>query len=66
MAVICVAALQALRRKQRYMKQLRQVDGTLSTVEFQRASLENAVTNTEVYRVMGDAAKALKNAHQKV
>ena len=62
--MICAAALQALRRKQRYMKQLHQVDGTLSTVEFQRAALENATTNTEVFRVMGDAAKALNNAHQ--
>ena len=62
--MLCLAALQALRRKQRYVKQLQQVDGTLSTVEFQRAALENATTNTEVFRVMGDAAKALKNAHQ--
>jgi len=46
------------------MKQLQQVDGTLSTVEFQRAALENATTNTEVFRVMGDASKALKSAHQ--
>jgi len=46
------------------MKQLQQVDGTLSTVEFQRSALENATTNTEVFRVMDDAAKALKNAHQ--
>ena len=62
--MMCTAALQALRRKRRYVKQLQQVDGTLSTVEFQRSALENATTNTEVFRVMGDAAKALKNAHQ--
>jgi len=48
------------------MKQLQQVDGTLSTVEFQRSALENATTNTEVFRVMDDAAKALKNAHQNI
>lgn len=58
------AALQALKRKKRYEKQLQQIDGTLSTIEFQREALENASTNTEVLRVMGDAAKALKSAHK--
>lgn len=58
------AALQALKRKKRYEKQLQQIDGTLSTIEFQRDALENASTNTEVLRVMGDAAKALKSAHK--
>lgn len=58
-----VAAIQALKRKKRYEKQLQQIDGTLSTIEFQREALENASTNTEVLRVMGDAAKALKSAH---
>ena len=57
-------ALQALKRKKRYEKQLQQIDGTLSTIEFQREALENASTNTEVLRVMGDAAKALKGAHK--
>lgn len=58
------AALQALKRKKRCEKQLQQIDGTLSTIEFQREALENASTNTEVLRVMGDAAKALKTAHK--
>ena len=56
-------ALQALKRKKRYEKQLTQIDGTLSTIEFQREALENASTNTEVLKVMGSAAKALKSAH---
>jgi charged multivesicular body protein 4 len=56
--------LQALKRKKRYEKQLQQIDGTLSTIEFQREALENASTNTEVLNVMGNAAKALRNAHQ--
>jgi len=56
-------ALQALKRKKRYEKQLQQIDGTLSTIEFQREALENASTNTEVLKVMGVAAKALKGAH---
>lgn len=58
------AALQALKRKKRYETQLRQIDGTLTTIEFQREALENANTNTEVLKIMGYAAKALKNAHE--
>ncbi|CAN0164869.1 unnamed protein product [Lampetra planeri] len=57
-------ALAALKRKKRYEKQLAQIDGTLSTIEFQREALENANTNTEVLKTMGFAAKAMKNAHQ--
>jgi len=57
-------ALQALKKKKRFEKQLQQIDGTLSTIEFQREALENANTNTEVLKVMGTAAKALKSAHQ--
>lgn len=57
-------ALQALKRKKRYEKQLLQIDGTLSTIEFQREALENATTNTEVLGVMGQAAKALQGAHK--
>uniref|UniRef100_G3RXG1 Charged multivesicular body protein 4B pseudogene 1 n=2 Tax=Gorilla gorilla gorilla TaxID=9595 RepID=G3RXG1_GORGO len=56
-------ALQALKRKKRYEKQLAQIDGTLSTIEFQQQALENANTNTEVLRNMGSAAKAKKAAH---
>uniref|UniRef100_UPI00358E0B92 charged multivesicular body protein 4b-like n=1 Tax=Myxine glutinosa TaxID=7769 RepID=UPI00358E0B92 len=58
------AALQALKRKKMYEKQLAQIDGTLSTIEFQREALENANTNTEVLKSMGVAAKAMKSAHQ--
>ncbi|KAK7114869.1 charged multivesicular body protein 4b-like [Littorina saxatilis] len=57
------SALQALKRKKRFEKQLQQIDGTLSTIEFQREALENASTNTEVLKVMGVAAKALKETH---
>lgn len=65
-ATVCpllAAALQALKRKKRYEKQLAQIDGTLSTIEFQREALENANTNTEVLKNMGFAAKAMKAAH---
>ncbi|KAG9339702.1 hypothetical protein JZ751_023348 [Albula glossodonta] len=57
------AALQALKRKKRFQKQLDQIDGTLSTIEFQREALENANTNTEVLKNMGFAAEAMKHAH---
>ena len=36
------AALQALKRKKRYEKQLQQIDGTLSTIEMQREALGNS------------------------
>lgn len=60
------AALQALKRKKRFEQQLTQIDGTLSTIEFQREALENANTNTEVLKNMGFAAKAIKGVHQKI
>ncbi|XP_006012406.1 charged multivesicular body protein 4b [Latimeria chalumnae] len=58
------AALQALKRKKRYEQQLNQIDGTLSTIEFQREALENATTNTEVLKTMSEAANAMKVAHE--
>ncbi|CAL4118748.1 unnamed protein product [Meganyctiphanes norvegica] len=56
------AALQALKRKKRYEAQLRQIDGTLSTIELQRENLESANTNTHVLQSMGEAARALKQS----
>jgi len=56
-------SLQALKRKKRLEKQLEQIDGTLTTIEYQREALENANTNTEVLKIMGIAAQALKGAH---
>ena len=57
-------ALQALKRKKRYEQQLNEIDGTLTTIEQQRNVLENANTNTEVLKTMGEASKALKSAHK--
>lgn len=57
-------AMQALKRKKRYEKQLQQIDGTLSTIEMQREALESANTNTTVLQTMKNAADALKSAHQ--
>ncbi|XP_018327999.1 charged multivesicular body protein 4c [Agrilus planipennis] len=58
------AAIQALKRKKRYEKQLLQIDGTLSTIEMQREALEGANTNTAVLTTMKQAADALKEAHK--
>ncbi|KAM9839218.1 charged multivesicular body protein 4c [Aulostomus maculatus] len=58
------AALQALKRKKRLEQQLTQIDGTLSTIEFQREALENSNTNTEVLKNMSMAAKAMKKVHE--
>ncbi|KAF5291324.1 hypothetical protein FQA39_LY03475 [Lamprigera yunnana] len=58
------AAIQALKRKKRYAKQLEQIDGTLSTIEMQREALEGANTNTSVLDAMKEAADALKLAHK--
>ena len=52
-----------MKRKKRYEQQLSQIDGTLTTLEYQREALENAQTNTEVLKTMGLAANAFKKAH---
>uniref|UniRef100_A0A2K6KYY3 Charged multivesicular body protein 4B pseudogene 1 n=1 Tax=Rhinopithecus bieti TaxID=61621 RepID=A0A2K6KYY3_RHIBE len=57
------AALQAPKHKMRSEKQLAQISGTLSTIEFQWQALENANTNNEVLKNMGCAANAMKTAH---
>ena len=59
-------ALQALKRKKRYEMKLTQIDGTLTTLEYQREVLENASTNNEVLKVMGNAAKAFKGVNQEM
>ncbi|VDM42811.1 unnamed protein product [Toxocara canis] len=56
-------ALHALKRKRQLEKQLQQIDGILTTIEFQREALENASSNAQILQVMGSAAKALKTAH---
>ncbi len=56
-------ALAALKRKKKYEEQLRQIDGTLTTLEHQRMMLEGASTNTAVLKNMGEASRAMKRAH---
>uniref|UniRef100_A0A8C0WB73 Charged multivesicular body protein 4b n=1 Tax=Castor canadensis TaxID=51338 RepID=A0A8C0WB73_CASCN len=57
------AALRALKPRRAMGKQLAQIDGTLSTTEFQREALEDANTNTQGLENMGSAARAMKAAH---
>jgi charged multivesicular body protein 4 len=57
-------ALNALKRKKKHENTLRQIDGTLTTLELQRESLQNASSNMEVLRVMRQAAGALKKSNQ--
>ena len=54
---------QALKRKKVYSAKLQQIDGTLTTLELQRDALDSAGSNAEVFKTMGEAAKALKKAH---
>ena len=56
-------ALQALKRKKNHEKKLQQIDGTLTTLEYQRDALDSATSNAAVFKTMGEAAKALKKAH---
>lgn len=56
-------ALAALRKKKQLESQLEKIDGTLTTIEFQKEALENANTNAEVMKVMSFASKAMKAAH---
>lgn len=50
-------------RKKRYEQQLTQIDGTLTTIEYQREALESASTNTAVLQAMQFSSQALKQAH---
>ena len=53
------AALAALKRKKRFETQLRQIDGTFSTIEMQREALESEANNTTLLLMHG----AMKKAH---
>eukprot|EP00794_Sanderia_malayensis_P005598 gene5598-6287_t len=55
-------ALQALKRKKKLHKQLNQLDGALTTLEYQVEALESANTNSEIVTSMKFAADALKKA----
>jgi len=56
-------AIQALKRKKALEKQLAQIDGTLTSVEFQLDALRNAQANQQVLHTMRNASLALKREH---
>lgn len=58
------AAIQALKRKKRFERQLQQLDGALTAVEMQREALEEANTNLAIYSSMKSAAVVLKEAQK--
>jgi predicted O-methyltransferase YrrM len=59
-----IAALMALKRKKRLESMLRQLDGTLTTVEMQRETLEQAKDNVAVLQAMKSAAASLQYAQK--
>jgi len=59
-------ALNALKRKKRLEKSLQQIDGTLTTLEYQREALQNAATNSQAFTALQGATNALKNVHKEL
>uniref|UniRef100_A0A914I8F9 Charged multivesicular body protein 4b n=1 Tax=Globodera rostochiensis TaxID=31243 RepID=A0A914I8F9_GLORO len=59
-------ALQALKRKKGYEKQLEHIAGVLNTIHHQKSALENASMNSDVLSVVADSTKALKKAHNEM
>ncbi len=55
-----------MKRKKRFETQLNQIDGTLTTLEYQREALEKANTNTEVMKVMKMVAEVTKSAYGEI
>jgi len=59
-------ALNALKRKKRLEKSLQQIDGTLTTLEYQREALQNASMNGQAFTALQGATNALKNVHKEL
>jgi len=59
-------ALNALKRKKRLEKTLQQIDGTLTTLEYQREALQNASMNGQAFTALKSATSALKNVHKEL
>lgn len=59
-------ALNALKRKKRLEKTLQQIDGTLTTLEYQREALQNAAMNGQAFQALQSATSALKNVHKEL
>jgi len=59
-------ALNALKRKKRLEKTLQQIDGTLTTLEYQREALQNASMNGQAFQALQSATSALKIVHKEL
>ena len=59
-------ALRALKSKRNFEKQLQQIDGSLSTIEYQRETLESANANVEIFNVLRVAGQALEGLHKQL
>jgi len=59
-------ALNALKRKKRLEKTLQQIDGTLTTLEYQREALQNAAMNGQAFSALQSATSALRNVHKEL
>ncbi|UJR24510.1 hypothetical protein I4U23_005885 [Adineta vaga] len=59
-------AINALKRKKRLEKTLQQIDGTLTTLEYQREALQNAAMNGQAFTALQSATSALKNVHKEL
>lgn len=57
-------AINALKRKKRLEKTLQQIDGTLTTLEYQREALQNAAMSGEAFKALQGATKALQTVHK--
>nr|CDS33682.1 glycosyltransferase domain containing protein [Hymenolepis microstoma] len=58
------AALDCLKKKQYYLKQLELNDGALMKINAQRNALDSAMMNRDILNTMGTVNKALQNIHK--
>lgn len=58
------AALDCLKKKQFYLKQLELNDGALMKISAQRNALDSAMMNRDILNTMGTVNKALQNIHK--
>ena len=58
-----IVALMALKRKHQYEADLQKLHGTMSTLETQMMTIENANVNLEALNVMKTGSAAMKAIH---
>lgn len=60
------AAMQALKRKKNLESQLTKVDNTITTLEFQVGTIQEAKSNAQVLQVMNQGTKALSSVQKQL